>query len=99
MRNNNTNIQLENLFKGIDIISGPINSAVLFDLVDRVSLEIQTKVPFDLFVVWTDPPRKMICLEPWTSPRNSLITGDRAMGLLPGSIEELECKFIVNNFS
>ena len=29
--------------------------------------------PFDLGVIWSDPPRKMICLEPWTSPRNSFV--------------------------
>ena len=33
--------------------------------------------PFDLGVIWSDPPRKMICLEPWTSPRNSLVDGFR----------------------
>ena len=33
--------------------------------------------PFDLGVIWSNPPRKMICLEPWTSPRNSLVDGLR----------------------
>ena len=33
--------------------------------------------PFDLGVIWSDPPRRMICLEPWTSPRNSFVDGFR----------------------
>ena len=33
--------------------------------------------PFDLCVIWSDPPRRMICLEPWTSPRNSFVDGFR----------------------
>ena len=33
--------------------------------------------PFDLGVIWSDPPRRMICLEPWTSPRNSFVDGIR----------------------
>ena len=28
-------------------------------------------------VIWSDPPRRMICLEPWTSPRNSFVDGFR----------------------
>ena len=33
--------------------------------------------PFDLGVIWSDPPRKRICLEPRTSPRNSFVDGFR----------------------
>ena len=32
--------------------------------------------PWNLAVFWTDPPRSMVCMEPWTGPRQSLISGD-----------------------
>jgi len=50
----------------------------------------------DLAVVWTDPPRRMVCLEPWTSPRRSLINGEKRLFINPGSFKELRCRFVSN---
>ena len=94
-----TNFELKRLSNGIDLIAGPTKSTVLFDLIDQVSLEMKSEDPFDLSVVWTDPPRQMVCLEPWTSPRNSLINGDRTIVLKPGEMQALNCKFIFNQFA
>ena len=94
-----TNFELKRLSNGIDLIAGPSKSTVLFDLIDQVSVEMKSEHPFDLSVVWTDPPRKMVCLEPWTSPRNSLINGDRTIVLKPGDMQVLNCKFIFNQLA
>ena len=94
-----TNFELKRLSNGIDLISGPTKSTVLFDLIDQVSLEMKSEDPFDLSVVWTDPPRQMVCLEPWTSPRNSLINGDRTIMLRPGGMQALKCHFIFHQLA
>ncbi len=89
---------LKSLSNGIDLLSGPTNCSTLYDFVENISLTMITKKPFDLNVIWTDPPRQMVCLEPWTSPRNSLITGDRKVILEPDQAQVLFCKFIYNDF-
>ena len=90
----NTDTQLLRLKQGVDFLSGPTNSVKLFDLIDLARLEIQLKSPMDLAVIWTDPPRNMICLEPWTSPRNSLISGDRLQVIQPHQNHEYQCRFL-----
>ena len=99
MKKSETSVELKQLSNGIDLIAGPTNSTVLLDLIDQVSLEMKSEEPFDLSVVWTDPPRQMVCLEPWTSPRNSLINGDRTIVLKPGEMQALKCHFIFNQFA
>ncbi len=87
---------LKSLSNGIDLLSGPTNCSTLYDIAEKTSLTMITQKPLDLNVIWTDPPRKMVCLEPWTSPRNSLITGDRTIKLKQGNLKQLSCKFICN---
>jgi len=99
MKKSETSFELKQLSNGIDLIAGPTNSTVLLDLIDQVSLEMKSEEPFDLSVVWTDPPRQMVCLEPWTSPRNSLINGDRTIVLRPGEMQALKCHFIFNQLA
>ena len=98
MINSNTYFELERLANGIDILAGPTPSTILFDLLNKVSIEMKSQEPLDLTVIWTDPPRKMVCLEPWTSPRNALINGERTIILQPGEIKVLNCQFIFNQF-
>ena len=52
----------------------------------------------DTTVIWTDPPRPMVCLEPWTSPRNSLVTGDRKLEIESQESIELMTTFKHNIF-
>ena len=52
----------------------------------------------DLTVLWTDPPRMMICVEPWTSPRGSLVTGERKLEIKPKQYIELFTTFKHNCF-
>ena len=52
------------------------------------AIELQADAPFDHTVVWTDPPRPMVCLEPWTARR-----GDLGLALDPGEQLELTCRY------
>ena len=47
----------------------------------------------DLTVVWTEPPRRMVCLEPWTGPRQALVSGDRKLELAAGDSLKLRCVY------
>jgi galactose mutarotase-like enzyme len=51
-------------------------------------VELQAEAPFDHTVVWTDPPRPMVCLEPWTARR-----GELGLALAPGEQLELNCSY------
>ncbi len=53
-------------FKNLEFVDNPLNCQ------DQKRNTIS-----DLGVIWSDPPRRMICLEPWTSPRNSFVDGFR----------------------
>lgn len=87
--------QLAQLPEGVDLLADPTGDSVR--LVDAgsgqvISLELTT--PLDLAVVWTEPPRSMLCLEPWTAPRGSLVTGDRRLELEPGQAMQLRCRYV-----
>ena len=90
-----TATQLERLAQGVDLLSAPSGPVRLWDRGAGSGLELQTTAPFDLVVVWTDPPRPMLCLEPWTAPRGSLVTGERRLELAPGASQELHCRYRV----
>lgn len=87
--------QLERLAQGVDLLSAPRGPVRLWDRGAGSGLELQTTAPFDLVVVWTDPPRPMLCLEPWTAPRGSLATGERRLELAPGASQLLHCRYRV----
>ena len=88
--------QLGSLMKGVDFLTRPASDVVT--LVDEAAgrrLQLQHQPPMDLTVVWTDPPRSMLCLEPWTGPRQALISGDRKLELQPGASQELSCRYSI----
>ena len=91
-----TRDQISFLDKGVDFMTycqGPVQ---IVDCVNRNSIKLEYQQPFAITVVWTDPPRNMICVEPWTSPRQSLITGNRRLLLQPGSRSSLKCRLTLN---
>ncbi|WP_269611633.1 galactose mutarotase [Prochlorococcus marinus] len=90
--------QIRMLDKGVDFLSYPSCSAKLFDFSSRNVIELIHQEPMDTTVVWTDPPRQMVCLEPWTSPRNALVTGDRKLEIKPEEYIELFTTFKHNSF-
>ena len=63
--------------EGVDFLTRPAGSVTLIDELAGTRLQLQHQHPMDLTVVWTEPPRRMVCLEPWTGPRQALISGDR----------------------
>ncbi|MEB3168301.1 MAG: galactose mutarotase [Synechococcaceae cyanobacterium] len=88
-----TAAQLEHLAAGVDLLceaSGPVR---LLDPLAGSAIELESEAPLDLVVVWTDPPRPMLCLEPWSGPRGSLISGERRLSLAPGDSCELRCRY------
>ncbi len=85
--------QLEHLSAGIDFLTTASGPVTLVDLAKGDRLQLHQQEPMNLTVVWTDPPRQMVCLEPWTSPRNSLNSGERLLLLQPGGSHDLSCSF------
>ncbi len=88
--------QLQRLCQGVDLLAGPVGSVRLLDPLAGLAIRMVTSAPWDLAVVWSDPPRPMVCLEPWTGPRGALVSGDRRLELQPGQSQELSCCYHVS---
>tara|TARA_Y100001968_G_scaffold123965_1_gene112962 strand:- start:722 stop:1579 length:858 start_codon:yes stop_codon:yes gene_type:complete len=98
MKVTNSSDQIRILDKGVDFLCYPSLSVKLFDSLSKNVIELIHQAPMDTTVIWTDPPRQMVCLEPWTSPRNSLVTGDRKLEVAPQEYIELFTTFKYNSF-
>ena len=85
--------QLARLEQGVDLLAEPAGAVRLRDRLAGFAVELQPTAPFDLAVVWSDPPRPMVCLEPWTAPRGALISGERRLELAPGDQRQLRCRY------
>jgi galactose mutarotase-like enzyme len=86
---------LQRLGDGVDVLchgQGPVR---LVDPVGAVTVTLHTTAPMDLVVVWSEPPRPMVCLEPWTGPRGALGSGERRLDVAPGEQLELFCRYTV----
>ena len=90
-----TKDQLARLADGIDFLCQPQGPVALVDDVSGSQLQLRHQAPLDLTVVWTEPPRSMVCLEPWTGPRQSLLSGDRRLIVQPGGQHVLDCRYAV----
>ena len=88
--------QLTHLQDGVDFLCRPSGPVTLIDAVTNGQLQLQHPEPMDLTVVWTEPPRRMVCLEPWTGPRQALISGDRRLELDPGLTRTFSCRYAVS---
>lgn len=84
---------LATLPRGVDLLAGPTPAVRL--QAGPVAVTLETTTPFDLAVVWTDPPRPMVCLEPWTAPRGALASGERLLRVPAGESLELACRYRV----
>ena len=93
MESASTAEQMERLSSGIDLLVRPTGPVRLVDEAAQTTLELQLSHPFDLVVLWTEPPRPMLCLEPWSGPRQSLISGDRRIELAPGKSTKLDTRY------
>ena len=88
-----TPAQLSRLAQGVDFLTHPGGPVTLVDEQAGTRLQLHHHEPMDLTVVWTDPPRAMVCVEPWTGPRQALISGDRRMELCAGESTRLCCRY------
>lgn len=88
-----TEEQLVQLATGVDLLAGPTTTVRLEDPGASRAIALELEPPFDLAVLWTDPPRSMVCLEPWTAPRGSLVSGDRRLELASGETQRLHCTY------
>ncbi|MBO8230897.1 galactose mutarotase [Prochlorococcus marinus str. MU1404] len=73
----NTLDELKNIDLGVDLLMYSSGRSTFQDKILKRQVTLNHPYPFDLGVIWSDPPRRMICLEPWTSPRNSFVDGFR----------------------
>ena len=73
----NTLDELNNIHLGVDLLMYTSGRSAFRDKFFQREVILNHQYPFDLGVIWSDPPRRMICLEPWTSPRNSFVDGFR----------------------
>ena len=88
--------QLERLTTGVDFLAHPSGAVRLVDAAAPSGgrwIAMETQAPLDLAVVWTEPPRPMVCLEPWTAPRGAMASGDRLLQVPPGESLELACTY------
>ena len=84
---------LAQLAAGVDFLARPLGPVRLVDPAAGMALELHPSAPFDLAVVWTDPPRPMVCLEPWTGPRGALVSGDRRLEVAVGESCTLQSRY------
>ncbi len=99
-KNNNlakTENLLRNSFKGIDLLMYSSGKTSFVDYGLKRKITLTNPSPFDISVIWSDPPRKMLCIEPWTSPRNSLENGLRKIEIMPNSSQNLYTSIMVEN--
>jgi len=73
----NTLDELKNINLGVDLLMYTSGRSAFRDKIFKRQVTLNHPYPFEIGVIWSDPPRRMICLEPWTSPRNSFVDGFR----------------------
>ena len=69
--------ELKDINLGVDLLMYTFGRSTFRDKIFKRQVTLNHPYPLDLGVIWSDPPRRMICLEPWTSPRNSFVDGFR----------------------
>lgn len=89
----NTADRLGHLGEGVDLLAEPAGAVRLWDSATDQGIELELQAPFDQVVVWTEPPRATVCLEPWTAPRGAVPAGQRCLWLEPGERQQLRCRF------
>ena len=85
--------QLPRLGSGVDFLAEASAPVRLVDPGAGLAVSLETTAPFDCVVAWSEPPRPMVCLEPWTAPRGALISGERRLELAAGEELALHCRY------
>jgi galactose mutarotase-like enzyme len=92
-----TESQLQALGRGVDLLCQASEPVRLLDPAAGRTITLETSPPFDRVEIWTDPPRPMVCLEPWTGPRGALISGEGRLELASGESLELLARYRVSD--
>ncbi len=95
----NTLDELKNINSGIDLLMYTSGKSAFRDKIFKRQVTLNHPSPFDLGVIWSDPPRRMICLEPWTSPRNSFIDGFRNIMIPPNDSKRFDASIQINSLN
>ena len=89
--------QLSRVERGVDFLCSGHGPVRLVDPAGGRAVTLHPSAPMDLVVVWSDPPRPMLCLEPWSGPRGALSTGERRLLVPAGESLELGCRYSVES--
>ena len=87
----------KNINSGVDLLMYTSGRSAFRDKIFKRQVTLNHPYPFDLGVIWTDPPRKMICLEPWTSPRNSFVDGFRKVMIPPNNRQRFDASIQIKS--
>lgn len=85
--------QLTRLAEGVDFLCHAAAPVRLLDPGLKRMLTLEITPPLDRVVIWSDPPRPMVCLEPWSGPRGALVSGDGRLEVPPGGQQMLACRY------
>jgi len=95
----NTLDELNNINLGVDLLMYTSGRSTFKDKIFKRQVILNHPYPFDLAVIWSDPPRRMICLEPWTSPRNSLVDGFRNITIAPNDSKRFHASIQIESLN
>jgi len=93
----NTVDELKNIDLGVDLLMYTSGRSSFRDKNFEREVTLNHPYPLDLGVIWSDPPRKMICLEPWTSPRNSFVDGFRNIMVSPNDSKRFDASIQIKS--
>ncbi len=94
----NTLNELKNINLGVDLLMYTSGRSSFRDKIYKRQVTLNHPYPFDLGVIWSDPPRRMICLEPWTSPRNSFVDGFRNIIIPSNDSQRFDASIHIKSF-
>ena len=89
--------ELNKINLGVDLLMYSSGKSSFRDKNFKREVTLNHPYPFDLCVIWSDPPRRMICLEPWTSPRNSFVDGFRNIMIPPNDSKSFDASIQIKS--
>ena len=95
----NTLEELNNINLGVDLLMYTSGRSAFRDKIFKRQITLNHPYPFDLGVIWSDPPRRMICLEPWTSPRNSFVDGFRNIMIPSNTCQKFDASIQITSLN
>ncbi|TVQ43706.1 MAG: aldose epimerase [Gloeocapsa sp. DLM2.Bin57] len=75
------------------------NIATVTDKHRQLKLSIEYDKNYSTLVFWTVKNKDFYCLEPWSSPRNALNTGEKLLIAEPGETQETKIVFTIESLT